>query len=217
MTHAFCRIHDGPHVCSLSQTIISRAHDTVKGRILTFNEERTVAERDGTRKRKNAGDLQREVHIAVGMEVMVTRNIETDLDITNGARGTVVDIFLHPGEPDHDEEARTTSLTYPPAFILVKLNRTRASRLKGLDESVIPIEPITRTFRIDVHEKGTKVTRTISRRQLPITAAYALTDYRAQGQTIGHVLVDIATPPTLVERPRPYLPHKFPLCQQPSA
>ncbi|KAJ8590088.1 hypothetical protein M405DRAFT_687412, partial [Rhizopogon salebrosus TDB-379] len=29
-----------------------------------------------------------------------------------------------------------------------------------------------------------------------ITAAYASTDYRAQGQTIGHVLVDIATPPT---------------------
>ncbi|KAJ8579544.1 hypothetical protein M405DRAFT_754350, partial [Rhizopogon salebrosus TDB-379] len=29
-----------------------------------------------------------------------------------------------------------------------------------------------------------------------VTAAYASTDYRAQGQTIGHVLVDIATPPT---------------------
>ncbi|KAJ8584893.1 hypothetical protein M405DRAFT_694865, partial [Rhizopogon salebrosus TDB-379] len=29
-----------------------------------------------------------------------------------------------------------------------------------------------------------------------ITAAYASTDYRAQGQTIRHVLVDIATPPT---------------------
>ncbi|KAJ8590525.1 hypothetical protein M405DRAFT_736624, partial [Rhizopogon salebrosus TDB-379] len=106
--------------------LISRAHDTVKGRILTFTEERTVAERDGTRKGKNAGDLQREVHIAVGMEVMVTRNIETDLDITNGARGTVVDIFLHPEEPQHDEEESTTTLSYPPAFILVKLNRTRA-------------------------------------------------------------------------------------------
>ncbi|KAJ8585564.1 hypothetical protein M405DRAFT_745093 [Rhizopogon salebrosus TDB-379] len=127
---------------------------------------------------------------------MVTRNIETDLDITNGARGTVVDVFFHSQEPPHDREEWTTTLNYPPAFILVKLDRTRACQLEGLDESVIPIEPITKTFCIDVLENGTKLSRTISRRQLPITAAYASTDYRAQGQTIGHVLVDIATPPT---------------------
>ncbi|OAX31745.1 hypothetical protein K503DRAFT_810855, partial [Rhizopogon vinicolor AM-OR11-026] len=29
-----------------------------------------------------------------------------------------------------------------------------------------------------------------------VTAAYASTDYRSQGQTIGHVLVDIASPQT---------------------
>jgi hypothetical protein len=176
--------------------LICRAEDMVKGRLLTPLEERVVSNRDAMQKGKNAGDLQREVHVAIGMEVMVTRNIETDLDITNSARGTVVDIFLHPDEPPHDEEEWTTKLNYPPPFILVKLNRTRASQLKGLDESVIPIEPITRTFRVDVLEKGTKLTRTISRKQLPITPAYASTDYRAQGQTIGHVLVDIATPPT---------------------
>jgi ATP-dependent exoDNAse (exonuclease V) alpha subunit len=32
-------------------------------------------------------------------------------------------------------------------------------------------------------------------RQLPITGAYAFTDYRSQGQTISRVIVDIATPP----------------------
>ncbi|KAI0054550.1 hypothetical protein BV25DRAFT_1816911 [Artomyces pyxidatus] len=29
-----------------------------------------------------------------------------------------------------------------------------------------------------------------------MTAAYAFTDYRAQGQTIPHVIVDIASPPS---------------------
>ncbi|KAJ8586731.1 hypothetical protein M405DRAFT_907694 [Rhizopogon salebrosus TDB-379] len=115
------------------------------------------------------------------MEVMVTHNIETDLDIINGAWGTVMNIFLHPEEPPHDEEESSTTLKYPSAFILVKLNRTRASQLKGLEESVIPIEPITKTFRIGVHENGNKVIRTMSRRQLPITAAYASTYYQAQG------------------------------------
>ncbi|KAJ8584894.1 hypothetical protein M405DRAFT_746216, partial [Rhizopogon salebrosus TDB-379] len=106
--------------------LICRAQDMVKGRLLTPLEERVVSNRDAMQKGKNAGDLQREVRVVIGMEVMVTRNIETDLDITNGARGTVVDIFLHPDEPSHDEEEWTTRLNYPPPFILVKLNRTRA-------------------------------------------------------------------------------------------
>jgi hypothetical protein len=33
------------------------------------------------------------------MKVMVTDNIETDLNITNGARGEIVDIVLHPDDP----------------------------------------------------------------------------------------------------------------------
>ncbi|KAJ8579543.1 hypothetical protein M405DRAFT_895242 [Rhizopogon salebrosus TDB-379] len=137
--------------------LISRAQDTVKRRTLRPHEEKIVASRDGMQKGKNAGDLQRDVPIAVGMEVMVTRNIETDLDIMNGAWGTVVDIFLHTDEPAHDDQEMSTTLKYPPAFILVKLNRTRACQLKGLEDSVIPIEPITKTFRIDVLENGAKV------------------------------------------------------------
>ena len=36
----------------------------------------------------------------------------------------------------------------------------------------------------------------VSRTQLPITAAYAFTDYHAQGQTIAPIIVDIGQPPT---------------------
>ncbi|KIL66493.1 hypothetical protein M378DRAFT_54183, partial [Amanita muscaria Koide BX008] len=39
-------------------------------------------------------------------------------------------------------------------------------------------------------------TVTISRRQLPLTPAYAFTDYRAQGQTLPRVIVDLGRPPT---------------------
>lgn len=38
--------------------------------------------------------------------------------------------------------------------------------------------------------------RTVSRVQLPITPAYAFTDYRAQGQTLDCCIVDIGPPPT---------------------
>ncbi|KIN98835.1 hypothetical protein M404DRAFT_156721 [Pisolithus tinctorius Marx 270] len=36
----------------------------------------------------------------------------------------------------------------------------------------------------------------ISHLQLPITPAYAFTDYHAQAQTLKHCIVDISTPPS---------------------
>ncbi|PPQ93872.1 hypothetical protein CVT25_013581 [Psilocybe cyanescens] len=61
-----------------------------------------------------------------GMEVMVTSNIETDLNITNGARGKIVNTILHPDKPGIGEEpvVAVVHLKYVPAYILVKLKRT---------------------------------------------------------------------------------------------
>ncbi|KIK21826.1 hypothetical protein PISMIDRAFT_103327 [Pisolithus microcarpus 441] len=83
-----------------------------------------------------------------------------------------------------------------PLFVLVKMERTRTAKLPNLEESVIPIQPASRTFRIKVKENGKDIVRTVRRRQFPITAAYAFTDYRSQGQTLQSVIVDIATPPS---------------------
>jgi len=130
------------------------------------------------------------------MKVMVTANIETDLDVTNGARGEIVDIILHPDEPPLGDDSIVT-LKYLPSYILVKMQRTRASQLEGLDEGIIPVEVTTRNFQIKVRTNGGKyVTRSVRRRQFPMTAAYAFTDYRSQGQTLPYVIIDIAKPPT---------------------
>ncbi|KAI0310391.1 hypothetical protein OF83DRAFT_1042920, partial [Amylostereum chailletii] len=68
--------------------------------------------------------------------------------------------------------------------------------LPGLSESVIPIVPVERTFSIVIpnHAGDSVVTKTVTRRQLPVTPAYAFTNYRSQGQTIPIVVVDIASP-----------------------
>lgn len=55
--------------------------------------------------------------------------------------------------------------------------------------------PITKSLQITLDD-GKHTKRTVHRKQLPITAAYACTDYRSQGQTISAALIDIATPPT---------------------
>ncbi|KAI6121635.1 hypothetical protein F5141DRAFT_963567, partial [Pisolithus sp. B1] len=131
-----------------------------------------------------------------GMKVMVTENVEMELDITNGAHGTVVGIICHPEEQSVAHDKETVDLQRLPLCILVKMDRTRMAKLTNLEESVIPIQPACRTFRIKIKENGKENIRCVRRRQFPMIAAYTFTDYRSQGQTLTSVIVDIATPPS---------------------
>ncbi|KZT27976.1 hypothetical protein NEOLEDRAFT_1059593, partial [Neolentinus lepideus HHB14362 ss-1] len=45
------------------------------------------------------------VELVVGMKVMVTQNIAADLNITNGARGEIIDVVLYPYEPLHQDKS----------------------------------------------------------------------------------------------------------------
>lgn len=151
--------------------------------------------RDRGRRRK--GTLPDSVEICVGMKVMVTQNVETDLDITNGARRTVVDFLLHPQEPTLTVEEGVVHLKHMPPYILVQLSRTRTSQLPGLQVAVIPVEPVCKTYSIRyTSTTGVHLMRRVRCQQYPMTCAYAFTDYRSQGQTISHVVVDIARPPS---------------------
>ena len=76
-------------------------------------------------------DLPYQAEIAIGMRVMVKENVETDLDITNGTCGEIVGIVLHEDKPPIAQGA-VVKLRYLPAYILVKLSRTKASKLAGL-------------------------------------------------------------------------------------
>lgn len=162
---------------------ISKAEDTVKGRTLTAGERLALM-------KKKQVVLPSEVHLAIGCKVMVTFNVETQLDIANGSRGTIYDIVLDEREPVCNDEV--VHLKYPPAYVLVKLDRTKAPKLDGLPEGVVPIVPMTKDISITYNGRQIRVRRT----QLPITLAYAFTDYRGQGQTINYVIVDIGWPPS---------------------
>jgi ATP-dependent exoDNAse (exonuclease V) alpha subunit len=164
---------------------ISRSEDEIHGRPLNLGEKLLLA----TQLQKSSKTiLQTHQTLAIGMRVMVTWNVNTELDVANGAKGTITKIVLDPRE----EAILTTpivKLHYPPAFVLVKLDRTKMAQLPGLDAGVAPITPLQRQIKISKGEN-------VNRKQLPITGAYAFTDYRAQGQTIERVIVDIASPPT---------------------
>ena len=174
-----------------TRLFVCPALDTIKGSPLTLEERYALAGPPGKGGKRRDKGLPEYIHLAIGMKVMVTNNLQTDLDVTNGARGVVVDIILNPEEPPFEDGSMVT-LKHLPECVLVKLLRTRAAALPGLDEGIIPIQRISTRSQIRVGGKS----RTVTRTQFPITGAYSFTDYRAQGQTIPYVLIDIASPPT---------------------
>lgn len=170
--------------------------DTIQGRQLTLEEKFAIAAKPKIGQGKNwheRAGLADEVEIAIGMEVMVTFNVSTDLDVANGAQGHIVDIVLDAREEMSTVPTRTRELQYSPVYVLVQMICTKADALEGLASGVLPITPLTKMFSV-VTASGNKLT--VSRQQIPITPAYAFTDYRSQAQTINHCIVDLATPLT---------------------
>ncbi|KAF8137247.1 hypothetical protein EV363DRAFT_1132885, partial [Boletus edulis] len=106
-----------------TQLFISRAFDTIGGRRVTLAERFAIASKSSNRggKQDEHGGLPNEVMLAEGMKVMVTYNIETDLDIANGARGEIVKIVLNEREERISPSQPIVHLEYPPAYILVKM------------------------------------------------------------------------------------------------
>ena len=59
--------------------------------------------------------------MAIGAKVLVTQNIDIDIDVTNGARGEIVDIVLYPDEPPISQDSSEVHLQYLPLYILVRM------------------------------------------------------------------------------------------------
>ncbi|KAG9074974.1 hypothetical protein FRC06_010349 [Ceratobasidium sp. 370] len=166
------------------------ADDMIANRLVTIDGKYVNAKKKKTQKQadhgtwKDKANLPDMVKLAVGMQVMVTFNIETDLDVANRAQGVIEESFLTVGSifrVNSPKYQGKVALRYPPECILVRLNRTKAQRLPELAEGVIPIVPMEQKY--DLQQKDGK-NKQVTRRQLPMTTAYAFTDYRSQGQTI---------------------------------
>ena len=132
---------------------ICTAENRVRGRELALAEHYCVAACGKTEKWQKCKDLPWEIELVKGMKVLVTDNVEMDLDVTNGTHGEIVDIILHPEELPIGNEP-IIWLKYLPTYILVKLACTQASRLEGLDEAVIPAEVASTTMQIKVQVDG---------------------------------------------------------------
>ena len=90
----------------------------MKGRPLTIRERYAVAARCKDNKKTKCKELPTSLELAIGMQVMVTYNIETEADLTNGARGEITEIVLHSEEPPIEEGVSIIKLNRLPAYVL---------------------------------------------------------------------------------------------------
>ena len=122
-----------------------------------------------------------EVPLAIGMKAMVTFNVDTEADLTNGARGTIVEIVLDPVDEGAHTKQGIVRLQKLPIYVLVKLEHSILKAIGNLEAGVIPVEPAQKTFSITCKGPSTSKQKsvTVKRRQLPITSAYSFTDYRS--------------------------------------
>jgi hypothetical protein len=136
--------------------------------------------------------------LAPGVPLLITKNISqslgtfkvkflifhTDFYCIGIVNGAIVKFF---GWSNGTNDRRVTNTFYPPEYMLVQVSDSTIA-IPGLPPSVVPLHPtqFTRTF---------KSKRKVTFRQFPVTLAFAITDYKCQGETYPDgIIVDIKQP-----------------------
>ncbi|KAI6094669.1 hypothetical protein EDD17DRAFT_1497457, partial [Pisolithus thermaeus] len=120
----------------------------------------------------------------VGMPVILRlRNLSTDLGITNGSQGIVRKIFT---------SVCPQGLTYATC-VYVEFPNSKV-QLSDLPKGYFTITPVKWTFTtlLTRPDSSTPDKVHISRSQLPIEPAFAVTGHSAQGKTLPKVLVNLS-------------------------
>ncbi|KAH0826840.1 hypothetical protein AYO21_07253 [Fonsecaea monophora] len=119
-----------------------------------------------------AGNLHAELPLALGTRIMLTENIWVERGLVNGALGTVRDIVWK-ADVDWRQE--------PPLALIVQFDRYEGPSLQN--EGTVPIFRSRREFY-----RGAV---NCSRKQFPVTVAYAITVHKAQGMTVERAVLDL--------------------------
>ena len=135
--------------------------------------------------------LNMKVLLLVGMKVMVTENVATSVNLANSSHAVIVDVILDDHEGSKvptmtSEGIHLLPLHYPPHFIILCLDFSELRPLPFLKEKEVPLFPITHKFQINSDPPAF-----VTRCQLAITPTYAFTNFKAQGQTLQNMIIDI--------------------------
>ncbi|KAF7192576.1 ATP-dependent DNA helicase PIF1 [Pseudocercospora fuligena] len=117
-----------------------------------------------------AGGLHSCLSLCEGARVMLVENLWTEQGLVNGTIGTV------------REFVKKAPMEGVPYAILIHFDTYQGPSLDG--SGIVPIFMSTREYCMDGMQ--------CSRRQFPLTIAYAITVHKSQGITIDEAVMDIA-------------------------
>ena len=159
----------------LSATVhLYHARDKVAGRTLTKDDRELLWKVGSTTTNDSLGKLP----LFPGMKVMVQENLAFTKHVVNGTEGTVKDIVYE------EEDGKRY-----PAVVYVHI--PGSGRIcSNADDDIVPIFPELTSFVWSRRVNGEIDKVSVSRLQLPLLPAYAYTDYKSQGRSLDHVIVD---------------------------
>jgi hypothetical protein len=155
------------------------------------------------------------------MPVLISHNIATELRLSNGSIGYFESVVYHNIESNHvplnELFPPDTIYVQRPLYALVRIPTSNIrTSLHGLDDKIIPIYPEKKSFRVDLRTHltgrqrrliGDRTSLTITRTQLPLLPAFAITTYKSQGKTLDYGILDLVPPPyTKFQHPDIYVP-----------
>jgi len=170
--------------------VYSCAEDTYKKIPLKGSKRRSFLSASDTKENALSGILP----LSIGMKVVLTVNICTNDGLANGVEGILRQIVFDKDSVDRaSSKKKKIVLKRVPKYVTVELLDRTPGPYDNLPPKHVPIYPLkcacVHTFwRSD----GTKVQYNFQRFQLPLTPAFAFTDYKCQGRTLRKVVVDLA-------------------------
>ena len=180
------------HASDSRQPIIySCAVDTYRKIPLTGRHRRAFLSTPDTKENSLAGILP----LSIGMKVVLTINVCTNDGLANGAQGILRKIVYDQDAIDHScsRQGKAIVLKKPPKYVVVELSGGSCGTYGSLPENHVPVYPIKRAcVRTIWQHQGDKLLKRFQRFQLPLTPAFAFTDYKCQGRTLQKTIVDLA-------------------------
>jgi len=136
------------------------------------------------------GGLPSELPLFVDMPVMLTKNISTELGLTNGTTGIVKAIPLKPDVVNEGNDG-IHYLESCPDYITVEFDDIVMNPLDKLPPKHVPV--FTKDVSFSFTENGKK-SLTVQRKHFPLVPAFSCTAHKSQGQTLNSVVIDLVPP-----------------------
>ncbi len=140
------------------------------------------------------GYLPSSLKLVESCKYILTMNINTQLGLVNGVEIEVVKICYDTTYAIKKKNQYEYVLKTSPAFLLIRLckpNIRKCPKFDNLDDDLIPLFPERKSF--DVPYSTMKKIK-IQRIQFPLTLAFALTAFKAQGKSMKKVIIDLTEP-----------------------